>query len=81
MAMSIEDRFGTATDRCPICNARLDEIKEMKIEVKHRASDTVMAQLWYAIPLCDACRDEKNPVRVEISWEKLPIKVENILPN
>lgn len=63
------DSMGIPQKDCKVCGKEIEpDVKEIKIEVKHKDTGDFLASFWFKPPLCKGCGGEGS-VSIEIGWE------------
>jgi len=62
-----KDKFGNGQDTCKVCGQKLQDVKAVKIVLKHTTGTDLFSILYYA-PLCDKHRGE-GTLDVDIGWD------------
>lgn len=62
-----DEKFGTGSDVCKVCGAKLQDVRVLLISVKHK-DGTELADIKYFVPLCDAHR-QNDCLDVNIGWD------------
>lgn len=60
-------RFGNGQTTCVACGAALAKLRELELQISHKATGKPLSTLWYAVPLCPSCGGD-NSVAMSVSW-------------
>ena len=77
MGMDFVGRFGSPRKECGVkgCTKEITEFRVLKLTIKHKDSQAVLAEFEYDVPLCEDHR-QGSPLDIELGWlDKLePLK-------